>query len=485
MDANSRRPGADRLPVLLTAAVLLLALLAHAPHGLPFSWDDQGQYLSHARALLEGRPYGDIGFITTPYNNFIGPVVAPPGLPLLITPALALGGGSVIPVRIVIVLSMLGLALLAWTLAERSAGRWVASAVVMASVAAFAQQHAFDGILADLPFAMAIWIVILAGESDRPLDRGRLAAMAFAGALAFSLRMAALALLPALALFALLRPRREWGGLAVVGLVWAVAAALVLFGLPTSSALATEATRGASDMMGDAVGNLMAMMYGALEGFLYPFPSAIANDVWHVLALALAALGAWQIVRTRHRRFAVCFAIAYVAMLVVIPTNAVRYWWPLVPLQWYALFEGAAVIVRRLAPAVARWWPGPIIAVLSLAAIARSIPEPEVPFGERPELRDVIAAIESSAGTGDTARVWINAPRLFTWHTRIPAMGQFVATPDETLAELRARRITFLVRGLAGAHDFRPFIDSTIAAHPAAFDRLGQFGDLTLFKVLP
>jgi hypothetical protein len=40
--------------------------------------------------------------------------------------------------------------------------------------------------------------------------------------------MAALALLPALAIFAQRRPRREWMGLALGGLTWAAAAALIL-----------------------------------------------------------------------------------------------------------------------------------------------------------------------------------------------------------------------------------------------------------------
>src|SRR5262245_1927550 len=82
-------------------AAIVLVVVTHASHGLLFNLDDQGQYLSHARALLEGRPYGDIGFIYTNYNNFIGPVVEPPGLPVLIAPALAISGPDLAPVRVV------------------------------------------------------------------------------------------------------------------------------------------------------------------------------------------------------------------------------------------------------------------------------------------------------------------------------------------------------------------------------------------------
>ena len=80
--------------------------------------------------------------------------------------------------------------------------------------------------------------------------------MAIAGAVAFSFRMAALALLPAIALMALLRPRREWLGLALVGVVWVVAAALVMFGLPTSTALAAETARDGSHLLADFIANI-------------------------------------------------------------------------------------------------------------------------------------------------------------------------------------------------------------------------------------
>ena len=73
-----------------------------------------------------------------------------------------------------------------------------------------------------------------------------------------------------------------------------------------------------------------------------------------------------------------------------------------------------------------------------------------------------------------------------TWHTRIPAMGQFEATPDQVLAELRDKRIAFLVRGSLGEF---PIIDAAVdlavAKRPDGYQRLGTYGGLTLFRVIP
>ena len=38
-------------------------------------------------------------------------------------------------------------------------------------------------------------------------------------------------------------------------------------------------------------------------------------------------------------------------------------------------------------------------------------------------------------------------PRVLTWETGVPAMGFFLANPDTTIAEFRARRITHVVVG--------------------------------------
>jgi hypothetical protein len=64
-------------------------------------------------------------------------------------------------------------------------------------------------------------------------------------------------------------------------------------------------------------------------------------------------------------------------------------------------------------------------------------------------------------------------------------MGHFSATPDQVLAELRDKKINFLVAGTLGEQViFDDSIDRTIAEKPDGFERLGTFGGLTLYRVL-
>jgi len=484
MNADATNVRDVRIQRAIIACALLALVLLHATHGLPFNWDDQGQYLSHSRALLAGRPYTDIGFIYTTYNNFIGPVAEPPGVPVLILPALAISGADLLPVRVVMLFTLLLFLWLVWKVIEPFAGRWTATAVIVMAIAVFSWQHVLDGVMSDLPFCAAIWCVLYAADTDSPLSRGRLITMAIAGAAAFTFRMAALALLPSIALLMLLRPRRQWLGLVLVAVVWAAAGALVMFALPTSTALVAETSLDWSKVLFDVRENLHVISFGVLETFLYPFTSNRANDVLHVVELLLAIVGSWALLRAGPRRFAYLFALSYVLMLLVLPTRATRYWWPLVPLQALAMVEGLAVLIRRV-PSVPRWVPAAVVALLFAIGLPHDARERATPFFERDEVTQVVAALRSASPDVEP-RVAIFSPRQLTWHTRIPAMGHFKATPEQTLAELRDKGITFLVSGsLEEWPEFSASIDRAIAARPDAYQLMGTFGGLTLLRVLP
>ena len=474
---------------LLQWAIVLIAIVVvvvtHASHGLPFNLDDQGQYLSHAKALLEGRPYGDIGFIYTNYNNFIGPVVEPPGIPVLIAPALAISGPDLAPVRAVMFGSLLVFVWLVWQLVEPLAGRWMAVGVTVTSLAVFSFLHVPDGVFSDPPFCAAIWCVIIAANIEGPLSRRRLVTMAIAGALAFTFRMAALALLPAIVLMALTRPRREWMGLALVATVWVVAAALVMFGLPTSTALAAETARGGSRMLSDISDNIHVIRRAVVETFLYPLPSNIANDVLHGVLVLVALGGAWKLLRERPRRFAWLFTASYIFMLLILPTRATRYWWPLVPLQMLATLQGLAWLARSVR-GVPRWTPALVATLFGLTGIIQGAQSPPPPFAQREDVKAVVEAIRQAIRPKEVPRVAIFSPRLLTWYTGYPAMGHFSATPDQVLAELRDKKIDFLVAGTLGEQVIPDSsIDRALAERSEGFAPLGTFGGLALYRVLP
>jgi hypothetical protein len=467
---------------LLTTALLIVVVL-HAPHGPPFAWDDHGQYLSHARAMAEGRPYGDIGFIYTWYNNRIGPIAEPPGLPFLVAPLLAISSDGVALARALIATTLGILMWQAWRFSAPTVGERGGIVVALLLLAALSTRHAIDGVLSDVPFAAAIWAVVLAADTDSHLSGRRMAAMAVAGTIAFSFRMAAMALIPALAIFALLRPRREWKGLALVGLAWVAATVLVLGTLSAGAALGTESLRDGGQILRDVWLNLHSVKDGVMGMFTYPFGANLADDAWHVIALGLAAVGGWDLVRQRPRRFAYVLAAVYLAMLLVIPARAGRYWWPLAPLQILAMVHG----FRLLA---ARWRRAPVHAVGAVAATAllamaglRSVWEPAPPLFSRPEIVELARWIEGMP-RADSVRVSFYSPRLLTWETRVPAMGGFTAPPDETVAELRAHSVDYLIIGSYGQ---MPAQDTSfrvaVSTRPEAFSIVRRFGPLSVYRV--
>ena len=74
-------------------AVPSLLVAWHWHYGPLAEFGDWAQYMLHADALRHGRSYGDIGYIFTSRNPFIGPPVQPPGLPAVLVPLLALTDG--------------------------------------------------------------------------------------------------------------------------------------------------------------------------------------------------------------------------------------------------------------------------------------------------------------------------------------------------------------------------------------------------------
>ncbi|MGH7694019.1 MAG: hypothetical protein ACRENH_03515, partial [Gemmatimonadaceae bacterium] len=64
-------------------AMLPFAVLAahHWNWGAPPGFGDHAQYLAHARAIVDGRAYTDVGYIYHPAAPMVGPRAYPPGLP--------------------------------------------------------------------------------------------------------------------------------------------------------------------------------------------------------------------------------------------------------------------------------------------------------------------------------------------------------------------------------------------------------------------
>jgi len=196
---------------LILAAGCVLQLLS-VRDGHPWG-DDFAQYVTHARNLVEHRPYGDIGVLRA--GEILGPAEYPPVFPMMLAPAYAVFGPSLPALKVVGIVSLLLALLLLRRLYETTlpGGYLVAWALL---VALHPYLYAFASlVLSEQAFMLWMAAALLAldrwGEAPAPPRTAALRGFIIGVliALAVGTRTIGIALLPGLAPIAL-RRRTSW-----------------------------------------------------------------------------------------------------------------------------------------------------------------------------------------------------------------------------------------------------------------------------------
>lgn len=466
------------------AAVLGLGVV-HRTHGPELGADDHGQYLLHARALLEGRPYTEIGFLHSQYSTLVAPVAEPPGLPLLIAASARLGLSPEAGARAILLFAFCAIGLLVFASWRWVVGDWQAAVISAWTLMALSRSHVLDTVMADLPFMACLWAALLLTMRGTP-SGGRLAGLLVAGGMAFSFRMAALPLLPAAAtMFLLERERRStW---VLLGTGWLAMAGFVMIGLSAGSVLGGESVRGATALWSDVQLNIRAIADGVREGLVITTPSVTGTRVLHLLLLVVALTGLATDRRWRTSRFGVALAVWYVVMLVVLPTRAPRYVWPLLPFVAHGMVCGVAWFAARITAEGAARTSAVVSGMLVMVGawqVGRI--SPPRTFREVPDVKNVVATLRAEFSAAPNMRVAFFAPRVLTWETGIRSAPLFGADPDSALAFMRTHGITHVVTGDAGAFAIgRAGMDSIVAARPERFERIQENGSFRTFRLVP
>lgn len=457
------------------------------------SGGDWAQYMSHAKALVEGRPYGDIGYLFSPYAWTIGPPVYPPGLPLLLAPSLALIGEALWLPR----LMMHGfLAVLLVSVVGALSGKGRTPAAIGAAImvgAVFLLRDAPNVIGSDLGMCALVWAVLVLAK-PQTWGWGRALTIGFLGAFALNFRIAAAPLVPALALWAVLhRKDVDWKPWLVIAL-WATTLYVVItqFG-PGEQAVESAAANLAADgpvrsqwarQFDRLLGRLAAYRYAVSDAFLYPFPVAVANRVYHVVAAPLALVGLVRWARGRWSSLPVIFAAGTTAMLLILPVWVSRYAWVLIPLGSFGFLYGLDAIRVRLRPNALRTvLPAVALGVTVLAAVstaARGTPS----LVHEPEAWRAVGARLAGGSGGPDVRVASNRPRIFTWYTGIPAAGLANVQLETFRAEASRLGLTHVVlsesrTGERVMNRWRRWNRD----HPDAFPLLFREGDLSVYSI--
>jgi hypothetical protein len=477
---------------LLGAIPFLILVVAHWRLGPLAVFGDWAQYLLHADAIRHGRSYGDIGYIFTPRNPFIGPPLEPPGLPAVLVPLLAITGGARESAVYKVFMVCCGFAFL-WAVAAyfaRHGSRPLIVATVLVTGLSLEIGFATNTVTPDAGFCAIVWVMFCLADRPGRWGWGRVVAITLLGFAALAFRLAGLPLLPAVALYALIHRRvlgfRPW----IPVLTWGLAGLAAAAAAPGVVTFARLVPRDPGLFVYNVTMAARVYPFGLLEYFLYPLPWNAANDAYHVVIAFLAVLGAIVWVPGVWSRCATLFAACTLGMLAVVPFRDTRYLMPIAPLAVYSAGVGIATVIAGLARLTRRLLPVgraqnlalALVAMIVVASLVRALGQTAPPvLGDVAGVRSVFARLEAANATAPARVVFMN-PRALTWHTGVPAMGFVLAVPDTTLAEFRARRITHVV---VGDVDTDPktatSIAAAVAARPAAFRRLFADGPFTIY----
>jgi hypothetical protein len=449
------RPSAARRQRLAAFVVWLAAMfpffllaLHHRGWAPPTHSGDYAQYLSHARALVEGRPYGDIGYLWHPAASLLGPPTYPPGLPLTIAPIVAIDGVHSVLLRLLMLASIAGFAYLAFRRLAREMEPW--QAAVGAGFTAFVVEASLAALvpISDPGFMVLLWAMILAVDAAQPWTWRRIALVTALGFATMAYRLPGIVIVPALGLFAIATWRAHGGRALVPAAIWAAAVLAVLIVDPSRLSYGSGVGARIADvselrMMFDAY------RFAVFEAELYPFATDRWNDVHHLVATGVVLIGLVPLISRMRRSFLVILALAYVALLAVAPFSEPRYLWPLLPLVAASLASG----LQRTVAYLGRAWPmlpprtvaAALIAVIAVGAFRQELAT-KAPTSLAGADELALYTWLRSANERAPMRVAFENPRVVTLETRVPAMGFAARSAPGQLEALLDRNITHVIR---------------------------------------
>jgi hypothetical protein len=478
--------------MLLLAACLLplLVVVAVRWNYLPrISEGDYAHYLLHAKALADGRPYGDTGYIYTRLNFIIGPPLQPPGWPVLLTPLIAVFGVHWGVLKAVMVALTIAFAVLAGRHFGRREGWLVGVAVALLLTLALEGQYVTGVTMSDVPFAVALWGMLFVADTDGPWTWKRALAVTALGGLAVSIRVAGVAAGPAAALYVLMRSKGDRKMAAIPLVAWLVPALAVLAFKPDVIPFGRQVLPDWRVIPKRIEVSWGHYSHSTLPMMLYPFPNNLANDIYHVVLAALLVYGLGRFLVRWRGSFTWCFAISYGLMIVISPVHAGRYMWPLYPLLLSAVVAGAISVLQRVVPR----WKGEratrlvfasflIIALASATRMAFQAP-PRTLLGE-PDVQSLFVWARETAAREPTRVVFMN-PRVLTLETGVAAMGPVFAAPDRVLVELSDKKIT---HAIIGDLELPSLAHAAVAAavrdRPEKFELVYQNRSFRVYRVL-
>ena len=474
--------------------VFLIPFAALAVHqwswGPPAVDGDYAQYLLHAKAIVEERPYADTGYIFHRDAWSLGPRAYPPGLPLTLAPIVAVAGVHSSLFRLLMLGSTLAFAYLAWRRLAASVEPW--QAAVGAGFTAFAIEARWGLLdpISDPGFAALAWGMVLAvDDKTTPWNWRRIVTVTMLGGGVLSYRMVGVAFVAAFCLWAFATWPKHGGRAAIPLVLWTLGGvAFVLTGLQVSDLLSL--LTGWRTLTPNF--EMVFREYGPslVVAMLRPTSYLFINRTYYVLGVLVSLVGLAVMVRHFYKSFLGLGCILYVVTLIIAPVGEERYMWPLYPVAACAL----AVGVTRVLEFVRRYWPslpanGVAVAILAMVAttavgteLTRARPETIVgtPDGEA-----LFTWLREAHRTTPLRVVFFN-PRMVTLETGVPSMGNVDRSASGQMRAFAEEGITHLIRQPDAIID-RPqqTASSLPERYPDRFALVYQNSGFQVYQVLP
>ncbi|MBN1825693.1 MAG: hypothetical protein JW958_05445 [Candidatus Eisenbacteria bacterium] len=325
--------------MLLLTAVLHLSTIRSG-----HDWGgDFAHYLRHAENIVDGRAYGETGYVRTPLMSYVSTSSYPPGFPLLLAPVRLVAGRSMLPFKVEGVLFLVGALALLRVWARGKIGDGAAFLLLFLFGWSAAVIEESDRILSDVPFLFFLLLSLIVIE--RAWRRGRIDPGGAALVAALVLFTTLIRPVGALLLVPFLGEGLRRGGLRSVA-PWAAAAAIAA-GVVVFRVLMPDLAYGGL-FAGASPGTVWKNLryYRLLtERFLPPFP--LLPGARYPLFLILSTFALAGMVRSIRRGLwpLFLFVLAQVAVLIVFPfQQGHRYLFPVYPFLLYWMLLGAGWI---------------------------------------------------------------------------------------------------------------------------------------------
>jgi hypothetical protein len=445
---------------------------------------DYAQYILHAEALIAGRPYAETGYIFDQYAAVVGPRAYPPGLPLTLVPLLATFGRDWAILKLLVVVSGIAFLILAARSLTMRGGPWLAAAATAMAAVALESVYATNSILSDLGFAALLWGAIALADTMDQWRVSRTMAVTAIGLAAMSYRLAGLALVPAVFVYWLIARRRTGAGPVIAVATWVAVGLVAIVSMDLLSQFGQTVLTAPTRILLRLSINVPVAITAVSEALLYPLPGNRANDIYHVVAILFAVIGAVDLVRRDWRAPLLWMALWYGMLLLLAPVAVPRYWWPLYPLIAYLPLAGLRVVAgRTFVPRTAEHIAASMGAVLVLAAALSIVrrPAPRMLLNE-PDVQALFTALRGEA-TARPIRVMFVNPRVLTLETGIAAMPFIRGPSDRVVGQLRRHAISHVVAGdLGTAPAAQDTLVTAITRQPNAFHQTYRNASFTVYR---